>query len=46
MIEALLFLSTLLVVTCLCWLIWKADRAKTDKPRSLWLFAYKDDNKS
>lgn len=46
MIEALLFLSTLLVVTCLCWRIWKADRARAGKRTSLWLFAYKDDIES
>lgn len=44
--EGLLFLSTLLVVTYLCWLICKAGRGKTGKRDSLGIFAHKDDAES
>lgn len=44
--EGLLFLSTLLVVTYLCWRIFKADRSKTGKQISLGVFAPKDNAES
>lgn len=41
--EGLLFLSTLLAVTYLCWRIFKADKAKPGKRLTLGVFRHKDD---
>lgn len=46
MIEGVLFLSTLLVVSFLCWKILRADKAAAGKRPSLGLFAHKDDVES
>jgi hypothetical protein len=45
--EALILLADLLVMTCLCWVVWRGDRARTKSSRrSLGLFAYKDEDQS
>lgn len=44
--EALILLLNLLAVTCLCWLIVRADKGKGNQSRPLGLFAYKDEDKS
>lgn len=44
--EALLFLLDLLIMTYLCWRVFKADKADEPKHEQLQLLDYKADQKS